>query len=96
MGQKEKKPAKIAKIAKSFLAFFWRKYWSQRAEILYGLSLYYCLQMLFYKDISILKKIENQSSPPKKKKKKNNNNNIDCSMVWASPLTKRPQNSNLT
>ncbi len=50
--------------------------------------------MLFYKDFSILKKIENQSSPPKKKKNNNNNNNnnIDCSMVWASPQTKTSSN----
>ena len=71
-----------------FLAF-WQKYWSQRIENLHGLSHHYCLQMLFYKDFSILKEIKNQSSPPRKKKKKNNNNNnIDCSMVWASPQTK--------
>ena len=35
--------------------------------------------------------MENQSSPPKNNN--NNNNNVDCSMVWASPQTKRLENN---
>ncbi len=35
--------------------------------------------------------MENQSSPPKNNN--NNYNNFDCSMVWASPQTKRLENN---
>ncbi len=42
---------------------FWQKYWSQRIENLHGLSHHYCLQMLFYKDFSILKEIKTKVVP---------------------------------
>ncbi len=67
---KKSKNRKIAKNCNIVFGFFWQKYWSQRAENLYGLSLHYCLQMLFYKDFSILKKIENQSSPPRRRRRR--------------------------
>ncbi len=70
----------------SFLAFFCKKYWSQRYQNLYSSSHQYSLQMLFYKNVSISKKIKIENGHHHHH---HNNNNFDSSMVWASPQTKK-------
>ncbi len=64
---KKSKNSKIAKNCKIVFGFFWRKYWSQRAENLYGLSLHYCVYKCYFIKISVSwKKSKIKVVPPRR------------------------------